>query len=139
MFSTRRSKREKRAGWKVQPGGSLSKRTAGVWMKKCGACVVFVGTCLGVVVAGLQLWPKSCQTTIDPDRLLNVVKVDEREFEFQLPLTLMNTGGKPDRLDRPCVSFTSDRRIVHVGGKQLASDMTGYSPHTCSVSIPRGL
>ena len=69
----------------------------------------------------VQLWPSSCHTKINPDGLLSVVRLDEREFAFRLPLTLMNTGGKPDRLDRPCVAFISDTRIVHPAGHQLAS------------------
>ena len=118
MFSGRRSKRGKREGWKVRPEDSSSKRRAAAWIKNCGAVVVFVGTCLGVVAGIRQLMPIPCDTRIDPDLLLSIVRIDEKEFEFELPLTLMNTGGKPDRIDRPCVALTSDKQIVQLAGRR---------------------
>ncbi|HVG21902.1 MAG TPA: hypothetical protein VNI02_22895, partial [Blastocatellia bacterium] len=77
--------------------------------------VGFLGTCVGVLAASLSLighWPEGANTKIYTDEHLRIVRLDEKRFEFQLTLTLMNEGQKPDTIRRPLVVFKSDKPII---------------------------
>lgn len=98
------------------------------WLKKGIALVGFLGTFAGVLVTLLGppgQWFERPDTKILPDEQLSIVSVDGQQFEFQLALTLINEGQKPDTIRRPHVEFTSDKPIVKCLGEVVFKDKQG--------------
>src|ERR1700752_4357614 len=118
MTSTRAANNESHERHEAQPRNRQStkhKAISGGWMKKGGAFVAFLGTCVALVVG---LWGPishllaSTDTIVYTDDQLKIVKVDSEQFEFRLGLTLINKGGKADTIGRPHVVFNSDMPII---------------------------
>lgn len=107
------------------PGANRRKRTTAFWMKRCVAFVGFLGTCAGAAAAILSMLPVPASTSIYTDELISVVKLEEKQFEFLLALTLVNKGNKSDMVRRPQVEFTSDRQLVRCLDDVVFTDKQG--------------
>jgi hypothetical protein len=127
MISTKRlrSKASEHRLAQRKRGATMPPESSADWMKRCGAFVGFLATCVGVLGALLgqpSHWFEGPNTIIDPDKQLSIVNVDGEQFEFQLALTLMNKGQKPDEIGRPRVAFTSDKSIVNCSNEIVFID-----------------
>jgi hypothetical protein len=117
MSSTKRSNNETQGQHKVQAKrrSTRPKKTFRGWTTKCAAFVAFLATSLAVVAAVLGMLEKwdPPNTTIFTDEQMRVAKLDGDKFEFQVAVTLMNEGGKPDTVRRPHVAIESDQPIIN--------------------------
>jgi len=79
-------------------------------VKKGAALVGFLSACVALFVGAQNLVISSGgpSTSVDTDEHLKMVKGEGEEFAFQLPLTLMNEGSKPDTIYRPHALLQSD-------------------------------
>jgi hypothetical protein len=98
-------------------------------MRKPAALVGFLATCVALItgVAGfVTIITAHPDTSIETDEHLRIAKVEEEEFEFQLPLTLINKGGKPDKINRPRVVFKSVLPILTYSNDIVFADGQGH-------------
>jgi hypothetical protein len=104
------------------------------WIKKGGAAVGFLSTCIALVIGGQNLIRSSenmikdsggPNTSVQTDDRLKLVKADGDEFLFQLGLTLINEGSKPDTISRPHASLQSDQDVITYSDQDVSFDKDG--------------
>jgi hypothetical protein len=130
MASTRRAINEnpEHRHARTRRGTGRRSNASADWMKRCGAFVGFLGACVGVIatlVGLIKEIPEKADTKIFTDDHLRVVKVYDDQFEFQLAITLINEGQKPDTIRRPHAAFMSDRPVVACSRDVVFTDKQG--------------
>jgi hypothetical protein len=118
MSSTKRLRRKgnEHTPDQARQGATRKRWLPADWMKKCAAFVGLLGACAGLLFAILgqpSQWFERPNTEFSPDPVFEIVNVDGVQFEFRLPLTLVNKGHKLDTIRRPLVTFTSNMPAVN--------------------------
>lgn len=117
MISTKRLRDNANEPRQVQPKRDMNRphKSFAGWVKKCGAFVGFLATLVALIagVAGIIMqMPGKPSSKVMADTRFKIVKVDGEQFEFQVALTLINAGEKPDTIGRPYAEFKSAKPVI---------------------------